>query len=276
MIELPEAVTIARQLAESLTGKRIAAAMRGNSPHQFAFYSGAPELYESALPGKVLGLACAQGNLIVVPAEPGFVLGLGVGGERILYHADASTLPRKHQLWLRFEDDSHLTVSVSGWGAAWLVPQSDVAEHRHMGEVGVDPLGPGFTWERWQALFAGLPAGDSRLIKFFMISDPRVWGLGNGCLQDILFQARLHPRRRAGSLTVDEQRALFDATRDVLAQMVALGGRDSEHDLFGRPGGYRRILSSVMTGQPCPRCGAPIARIALLGGASYFCPQCQT
>ena len=43
MVELPEAVTIARQIDEWLKGRRIESAVRGNSPHKFAFYSGEPE-----------------------------------------------------------------------------------------------------------------------------------------------------------------------------------------------------------------------------------------
>ena len=57
--------------------------------------------------------------------------------------------------------------------------------------------------------------------------------------------------------------------------MVAQGGRDGEIDLFGQPGGYRRILSSETAGKPCPECETPIEKIQYLGGASYFCPKCQ-
>jgi formamidopyrimidine-DNA glycosylase len=60
-----------------------------------------------------------------------------------------------------------------------------------------------------------------------------------------------------------------------LRAAVEAGGRTSELDLFGRPGGYARILDSASAGQPCPVCGAAIEKIQFMGGASYFCPSCQ-
>ena len=99
--------------------------------------------------------------------------------------------------------------------------------------------------------------------------------MGNGYLQDILFLAKLHPRRRAASLTGDEKQALYDAIRTVLFQAVDQDGRDTERDLYDRPGRYQRILDSRTAGQPCPECGTKIEKISFLGGASYFCPHCQ-
>lgn len=36
-----------------------------------------------------------------------------------------------------------------------------------------------------------------------------------------------------------------------------------------------RVLDSKTVGRPCPRCGTPIEKAAYLGGAVYYCPQCQ-
>lgn len=74
------------------------------------------------------------------------------------------------------------------------------------------------------------------------ISEPGVWGIGNGCLQDILFRAKIHPRRRVVDIAEGEQHALYDAIKDTLTRMVASGGRESERDLYGNCGRYVRIL----------------------------------
>jgi formamidopyrimidine-DNA glycosylase len=60
-----------------------------------------------------------------------------------------------------------------------------------------------------------------------------------------------------------------------MAQAIELGGRSDERDLFNQPGRYQRLLDSQAVGKPCPACGAPIEKMAYLGGACYFCPQCQ-
>ena len=275
MIEFPEALVIADQMDAAIQGKQIASAMRGNAPHKFAFYTRSAEEYADILKDRRIGPARGHGGLILIGAEPDYLLALGGGGERIALHRAAKTLPKKHQLLLYFTDDSYLTVTVQGWGAAMLFHESEVPGHPWVGKPGVSPLSDAFSYEFFQERFGELKENDSSSVKYFMISKPGVWGVGNGCLQDILFRARLHPRRRALDLTEAERRALHAAIRDTLGQMVAQGGRDGEMDLYGQPGGYQRILSSETAGQPCPECGAPIEKIQYLGGASYFCPKCQ-
>lgn len=275
MIELPEALVIARQMSEELRGKRIESGIRGNAPHKFAFYSRSPEEYEAILRGKTMGEATDHGSLILASVEPDHVLVLGGGGERIVFHQSEATLPKRHQLLLHFQDGTYLTVTVQGWGALQLLRQSELADHPHVGPRRVSPLSDAFTYEHFQGLFGEIEAEDPRSIKFFVISKPGVWGVGNGYLQDILFRARIHPRRKVVGISEGERRALYQAIRETLKQAVDLGGRDTERDLHERPGGYTRILDSRSVGQPCPECGTPIEKIQYLGGASYFCPRCQ-
>jgi formamidopyrimidine-DNA glycosylase len=275
MIELPEAITISKQMAAALTGLTITDAVAGSSPHKFAFYTSDPLEYAQRLRGLTLGEARPNGNMILIPAGPELTLVLGEGGERIFLHRPGVVPPVKHQLWLAFDDSSYLTVSIQGWGFVGLMDAPTLAAHPYAGRSLPFPLSEGYTKEAFQALFEGLPAGDPRSIKQFIVSDPRVCGVGNGCLQDILFRAHVHPRSRALELAPEQQVALYHAVRDTLSEMVANGGRDSELDLFGQPGGYRRILHSKVVGHPCPICGTPIEKQSFLGGSVYFCPVCQ-
>ena len=275
MIELPEAVVIAGQMNEAIAGKTIVSAMRGNAPHKFAFYTRSAEEYAAILKDRRIGPARGHGGLILIPIEPEYLLAVGGGGERIALHRDKKTVPKKHQLLIHFTDGTYLTVTVQGWGAAMLFHDSEVPDHPWVGKPGVSPLSDAFTYEYFGGRFGELKENDPSSVKFFVISKPGVWGVGNGCLQDILLRARIHPRRRALDLSEDERRALYAALRNTLGQMVALGGRDGEIDLYGQPGGYQRILSSETAGKPCPECGTPIEKIQYLGGASYFCPKCQ-
>jgi formamidopyrimidine-DNA glycosylase len=275
MIELPEAIVIAQQMSQEYAGKRIASALRGNTPHKFAFYSRPAEEYESILPGKTLGPCSTYGGLILVPTEPGYLLTLGGGGERILLHRSATTLPKKHHLLLRFEDDTHLTVTVQGWGSAQLLTPEELTHQYYYDASKPSPLSDAFSWEYFQGLFAALEPDDARAVKFFVVSKPGVLGVGNGVLQDILWRARIHPRRRAALVTPPEQRTLYATICATLREMVAQGGRSSEHDLYNALGGYQRILDSTTVGQPCPACGMAIEKIQFLGGAAYYCPRCQ-
>jgi hypothetical protein len=49
MIEIPEAVNLAKQISETVKGKKIARVVAGLSPHKFAFYHGDPKNYDSLL-----------------------------------------------------------------------------------------------------------------------------------------------------------------------------------------------------------------------------------
>jgi formamidopyrimidine-DNA glycosylase len=276
MIEIPEAMTIARQMNSELKGKLVAAGSRGNSPHKFAFYSQrSPEEYAAIMKDKTVGEATVNGPLILARLEPDYTLMLGGGGERIVYHRSAATLPKKYQLFLQFSDETFLTVTVQGWGSVFLLHQSEVAPHHFINLVRPSPLSEGFTLDYFKGLFTALAPDEAASVKFFMISKPGVLGVGNGCLQDILWRARIHPRRRAVSLAEAEQAALYAAIRVSLQAMVDGGGRDGDFDLYDQPGGYQRILHSKAVGEPCPVCSTPIVKEAYLGGAVYTCPACQ-
>ena len=68
---------------------------------------------------------------------------------------------------------------------------------------------------------------------------------------------------------------IFHSIKNILAEMSRLGGRDTEKDPFGNRGRYKTILSKNTPEKPCPRCGAEIQKAAYLGGAVYWCPDCQ-
>ena len=275
MIEVSEASVIARQMSEELKGKRIESGIRGNALHKFAFYSRPAAEYEAVLKSKIIGEVREHGFAILASVEPDYTLVLGGGGERILLHQSEDTLPRKHQLLLGFEDNTYLTVSVQGWGNVLLLHRSELANHPHVGEGRISALSDAFTLEHFLGLFEKLEEEDSRSVKFFLISQPGAWGVGNGYLQDILFRARIHPKRRAIEIAAEERRALYEAIRETLRQSAELGGRDTERDLYNNPGGYRSILDRRSVEQSCPECGTVIEKIQYLGGACYFCPSCQ-
>lgn len=276
MIELPEAITIAWQISKELKGKRIASAARGSSPHKLAFTGKhSNEEFAQIVKGKTVGDARASGSLILVDLVPNYVLSLGCGGERILYHTSDETLPKKHQLLLNFQDKTYFTVTVSGWGEVRLLEKNDLPNHPHIKKHAISPLSDAFTFTYFEGLLESLPEKKAVSAKYFVISEPGIVGVGNGCLHDILYRAKIHPKRPIASLSNKERERLYTAIKQTLAEMVELGGRNSEHDLYNRRGNYQRILHSKAVGHPCNECGTPIKKIQYLGGAAYFCSSCQ-
>jgi hypothetical protein len=70
MIDIPEALTIARQLDLELRGKVVASGMRGNSPHKFAFYSRTAEEYAAIFPGNTVGTVTPLDDVFTRAAKP--------------------------------------------------------------------------------------------------------------------------------------------------------------------------------------------------------------
>jgi formamidopyrimidine-DNA glycosylase len=135
------------------------------------------------------------------------------------------------------------------------------------------PLSSDFGEDYFKSLF---DEGTSKLsLKAFLATEQRIPGLGNGVLQDILFNAKMHPKKKAGTLSAAEQQVLFDSIKNTLSDMTAKGGRDTESDLFSKPGAYKTKLSKNTVGQPCPACRTLIEKEAYLGGSIYYCARCQ-
>jgi formamidopyrimidine-DNA glycosylase len=273
VIELPEAVTLARQLGDVLQGKHVALVVAAHTPHALAWYHGDPAGYPALLTGKAVGASRSHGGFVEVEVEDarlllaeGVVLrSLGPGDPR----------PKKHQLLVEFDDGSALVASIAMYGGLWAFAQGafenpyfDVACSKP------SPLSAGFDRTYFDRL-VGESAVRGLSAKALLATEQRIPGFGNGVLQDVLFEAGVHPRRRVASLADAELERLFGSIKATLGAMAHGGGRDTERDLYGREGGYPTRASRRTLGRPCPRCGAPIERQAYLGGAVYTCAGCQ-
>ena len=148
-------------------------------------------------------------------------------------------------------------------------------ERNYVKGMRTTPIDPEFTFEYFSTLIDELLQGEKRSVKSLLTQDQLLPGLGNAIAQDIMFHACLHPRRALADLNLGQRRDLYAAITDTLRECIDKGGRNDETDLFGKPGGYKRIMDSAATGRPCPECGHTVEKIQYLGGACYFCPKCQ-
>jgi len=272
MLELPEAYTLARQLRESVMGREIVDVTANASPHKFAFFTGDPDGYGEILTGRRITAAQAFGGLVeLAVGDEALVLGDGVNLRLV---APGDPLPAKHQLAVRLDDGSALVGTVQMYGGMWLAPPGELdSPYYRVAVERPSPLGEAFDRAWFDGLWAD--AKPSLSAKALLATEQRIPGLGNGVLQDILFTAGVHPRSRLSALGATAPARLFDAVKTTLAAMTDAGGRDTEKDLYGQPGGYRTILSAKTLALPCPQCGGSIVRHAYLGGNVYFCPTCQ-
>jgi formamidopyrimidine-DNA glycosylase len=161
------------------------------------------------------------------------------------------------------------------YGGLWVFPAGTFDNpYYHVALRKPSPLTDAFDMKYFSGILQA-PGAEKLTAKALLATEQRIPGLGNGVLQDILWNAGLHPKRKAGTLGPEKCEDLFLSVRSTLREMLELGGREAEKDLFGNPGGYTTLMGRNAVGKPCPRCGGAIARESYMGGTVTFCPGCQ-
>lgn len=272
MIELPEAASLAKQFNETLKGKKIASIVAGFSLHKFAFYHGDPKGYDALMRGKTVGATLARAGLLETQVD-GVVLLLGCVAP--LFHTRGEKRPKKHHLLIEFEDGTAVSSTVQLYGELYCFREGEFHNpYYDVARAKPSPLSDEFDHAYFDRLINS-PDVQKLSAKAFLATEQRVPGLGNGVLQDILYIAKIHPKRKVATLTDDEKKTLFHSIKSTLKEMTEQGGRDTEKDLFGRPGGYKTKLSQLTLDKPCPVCGGRIIKEPYLGGSIYYCDGCQ-
>jgi formamidopyrimidine-DNA glycosylase len=219
----------------------------------------------------------SRGNVIRVKLD--FNLNLILApeyGGMILYHTIGSAIPNKFHLKLDFSDGTSLTVALTGMGVIQILKDDELERSyvykRDFSEV-TSPIDKvEFTFERFSKQLAEKKVN----IKSALVGkDAIIVGLSNSAFQDILFRAKIHPKRKASELSEDERQALYDAIKMMINERIRLGGKDTFTDLYGKQGHYTPVMGPNMNGKTCVVCGASIEKLGLGGGQVYFCPKCQ-
>lgn len=271
MIELPEALTLAKQLNQTLAGKTVARVLPPTKPHKFCWFTGAPEEYDARLRGRAFLSAEGFGIYVEMTFEGGQRLSLN-DGVNVRYLAACADAPKDYQLLIAFSDGAALVFTVAMYGGMYLTNQSPDDPYDLASRNAVSPFSDAFAAYYESVLENSKP---TLSLKALLATEQRFAGIGNGVLQDILFAARVHPKRKLSTLTREDRSRLLGSMLSVLGEMTAQGGRDTEKDLYGKQGGYRTKMSKIALASGCPVCGGAIVKETYLGGSVYYCPKCQ-
>jgi formamidopyrimidine-DNA glycosylase len=156
------------------------------------------------------------------------------------------------------------------FGVMWLADDESAVDAM----LGPEPLNAGFT----PAVLAGLFKGRKAPVKAVLLDQSVIAGIGNMYADEALFEARLHPLKPAGELTIDEIKKLHHAIHHVLLKALGKGGASVRNYIRpdGSPGtAHDEFVVAHGVGKECPRCGGPIERIVVRGRGTYICPRCQ-
>lgn len=116
-------------------------------------------------------------------------------------------------------------------------------------------------------------------IKSALLNQEIMSGVGNIYADEALWRAKVHPESLTSHLSSRTLRRVVDSAMAVMEEAIEKGGTSFD-DMYvhvnGESGFFDLSLAAYgRTGEECPRCGTPIARIIVGLRASHYCPRCQ-
>ncbi len=244
MPELPEAER-ARQQIERVLGREIVAV---DDRDTYVCRPHAPGEIAAALVGRRLACAHRRGKFLWAETEDaGPILGLHLGMSGRL-EVDEPPAPRR---WDRF------ALEFAGGGRLAL------HDRRRLGRAVLEPdhshIGPDAEHVSRAAFRARIGAGTAP-VKARLLDQGAIAGVGNLLADEVLWQARLSPRRPCDDLTTAE----LDRLRRELRKAIRLAHRH---------GGVHtgEFVAERRSGR-CPRCGTLLEQAKVGGRTTYWCP----
>jgi formamidopyrimidine-DNA glycosylase len=273
MLELPEAMVVAAQIQQTCQGQLIKSVTAAQTPHKLTWYNGDPQTYPALLNSESLDEACGRGAMVEVKA--GRARLLFSDGVNLRLVEPGEKPPDKHQLLIEFSGGNKLVASVQMYGGIVCFKESYDNKYYQAALDKPSPLTNEFSQRYFNAMLQ-MPEMQKLSLKAFLATDQRIPGIGNGVLQDILFNSALHPKKKVEVLTEKEKIGLFNSIKNTLRGMTDAGGRDTEKDLYGHSGGYITRVGKNTVGLACSLCGNIIKKESYMGGSIYYCPGCQS
>ena len=265
MPELPEVETIKRELERAVPGKKIRRVLVNDAR---VIREPAPEKFKQGLEGKTISAVLRRAKVLILELSGGgaLVMHLKMTGQ-LIYPGAGNT----SKVSFEFSDGTLLDFNDTRVFAE-LRLLGDWKELKFLKELGPEP----FDVTREQ--FSAILSRKATKIKPLLMDQAVISGIGNLYAAEMLFAARIDPRRPANSLSGAEKERLFKAMREVLSAAIEHKGSSVDRyvQLSGKPGGYvpyHKVYGRE--GKPCAGCGGTVKRIALAGRGTYFCPSCQ-
>ena len=232
MIELPESRTIYKDLRKEILGKKIVD-VRGNfTDHKFTFYYGNPDDYIKYINNKKITDIIDRNFYVEIEIEDYKLIFRD--GANIRYYDNRQEFPEKSKLLLEFKDGSFINVTTSMYCCiAVFDKKKGMPDNTYYNYElnGIGALDKRFTLEYFKSLITDKTLKLST--KAFIATEQRILGIGNGVTQDILFNAKLNPKRKMNTLKDEEINNLYYSITDTINEMIKKDGRDTETNIYG-------------------------------------------
>ncbi len=269
-MELPELTVLAEQMVKEIVGKRVVGVEVANPKCLNMPF----ERFQRILAGNTIKSVENRGKWLFIRLDRDQVLLFNPSmGVDLIHFRQKDILPERYHIRFVLDDETGFTIRVWWFCYLHIAPAGKLNEHRLTAKLGITPLDIKFTYGYFRQLL------DSRKenIKTFLLDQKNIAGIGNFYIQDILFNAKMNPKRKITSLIDSEIEILSDLIRLVLNQSIRLGGLAYEKDFYGNKGRYgkEQFKIAYKSGEPCPVCQTVIQKIRVGSTSSFICPDCQ-
>ncbi|ALC06256.1 Formamidopyrimidine-DNA glycosylase [Corynebacterium deserti GIMN1.010] len=276
MPELPEVEVVRRGLEDHMVGRVIESATVFHPRAARNQLGGAREI-EANITGRTVSAARRRGKFLWLElddADHGLLVHLGMSGQMLVKHPESTPSPH---LRAKVELDSGEEVwfvDQRTFGYWWLGELVDGVPAR-VSHIALDILDDTADISAIARVLKSKPTE----IKRLLLNQEIVSGIGNIYADEMLWEARIHPRQRADRISLARLEELLLAGREVMTRALASGGTSFDAlyvNVNGNSGYFALSLNAYgQTGEPCTRCGTPISREPFMNRSSHFCPSCQ-
>jgi len=272
MPELPEVETVRAQLEPVLTGRRFER-VEIRDPRLVRPYE--PAEVAAELEGERVAAVERRGKYLIVRFESDRVLLIHLRMTGSLRHSGDGLDEDPHRrAVVKLDDGSDVAYRDVRRFGTWLVLEPGELAPYLATRVGDEPLDALFTAARLGERLAKRRAP----IKAALLDQRTLAGMGNIYVDEALWRARINPLRPAESLDRKELQRLHKAIRATLEAGIARQGSTLRD--YALPDGSSGSMQDEFKvygrgGEPCDRCGTPIAKTRLGGRGTWFCPTCQ-
>jgi formamidopyrimidine-DNA glycosylase len=210
-------------------------------------------------------------NLFVLTSRgPVMLMHFGMTGS-LAYYRDAEDTPRFARIQFYF---------ASGFRLAFLCPRKferlglvdSIEAYSLTKSLGTDAL------DISVSQLAAKLMGKKALVKPLLLDQANVAGIGNWIVDEVLFQAGIHPETRGTQLSEEGVERLHQAIGTVLNTAIeqeAVYGRFPKSFLIHAREWDESPHADARTHKSCPVCHSDIQLSRVGGRATYFCLTCQ-
>lgn len=269
MPELPEVETTRQGIAPHCEGQAITSVLIRNGKLRWPVPDDLPE----RLQGQIIRSVDRRAKYLFLNLDAGTVIiHLGMSGSlRVI--TDSSPAMAHDHVEITLDNGRTLRFNDPRRFGCWLWAD-DQSSHPLIRDLGPEPLSEHFNG----AILFNRSRGRQTPIKSFIMDNHVVVGVGNIYANEALFKAGIHPKRKAGRISLDRYHRLAEAIRETLSAAILMGGttlRDFVNS-DGKPGYFAQsLLVYGRGGAACPDCTTTLKEIRMNNRSTVYCPRCQ-